>query len=107
MIRARRLGLGTATLIILGATSVAHAEYQAPPSYDAAPPHYASSSLIAPPRPGMYRHGFVIGVGLGLGVIWGQHCLDDCRPATSFEFHLGGMLNPRTALVGDFWLNVL
>jgi len=105
MIRATRLGLGfgIATLVVLGATSVAHAQYyQAPPppGYYAPPPRYA---YPPPPPRGMYRSGFVFGVGVGGGGISAQDCGDVCGGAGAFEFHLGGMLNPRTALVGDFW----
>jgi hypothetical protein len=106
MIRATRLGLGfgIAMLVVLGATSVAHAQYyQAPPpGYYAPPPRYA---YPPPPPRGMYRSGFVFGVGLGFGGISAHDCGDTCGAAGSFEFHLGGMLNPRTALVGDFWFN--
>ncbi len=45
------------------------------------------------------RHGFVIGGALGGGVIWAG--CDDCdvRPSIGLDFHVGGMLSPRLALL--------
>lgn len=45
------------------------------------------------------RHGFVIGGALGGGVIWAG-CEDcDVRPSMGLDFHVGGMLSPRLALL--------
>jgi hypothetical protein len=45
------------------------------------------------------RRGFVIGGALGGGVIWAG--CDDCdvRPSIGLDFHVGGMLSPRLALL--------
>jgi hypothetical protein len=48
------------------------------------------------------HHGLVIGVGLGAGNISTSNCFD-CGPGAAFEFHAGGMLSPRLALVGHLW----
>src|SRR4051794_25934996 len=104
MIRSTRrsdfgLILGLATIAILGSATVAHAQYQAPPpGYYAPPPRYAYPPPPSP-RYGMYRSGLVFGVGLGFGGIAAQDCGDICGPAGAFEFHIGGMLNPRLALM--------
>jgi hypothetical protein len=105
MIRATRLGLGLgiATMILLGATSVAHAQYQ--PGYYAPPPRYG----YPPPPPrhyGMYRDGLVLGFALGGGGIEGNCAIGYCGGAVSGEFHIGGMLNPRMALLLDVWGNI-
>jgi hypothetical protein len=106
MIHGTRLGLGIglATILVLGSASVAHAQYQQP-GYYAPPPRYGYPPPPPPPRRGMYRYGLVVGLGLGFGGISAENCGDVCGAAGSFEFHLGGMLNDRTALVGDIWFN--
>src|SRR5262245_43395047 len=45
------------------------------------------------------RRGFVIGGALGGGVIWAgcENC--DVRASIGLDFHLGGMLSPRLALL--------
>lgn len=112
MIRVTRLflGLGLATIVLLGGSSMAHAQYQAPPpGYYAPPPSYGGGYPPPPPpryRYRLYREGLVIGGAIGVGGISAQDCGDTCGVAGAGEFHIGGMLNPRTALVGDFWVNV-
>jgi hypothetical protein len=110
MIRATRigLGLGIAMLIVLGASSVAHAQYyQAPPppGYYAPPPRYAYPPPPPPRRYGMYRYGLVVGFALGGGGIEMSNCGAACGGAFSGEFHIGGMMNPRMALMMDVWGN--
>ena len=114
MIRDMRivLGLGIATFVLLGATSVAHAQYQPPPPPPPGyyyppppPPRYAYPPPPPPRRYGVYRDGLVLGVGLGIGGISASDCGDTCGVAGALEMHLGGMINPRLALMGDVWFN--
>lgn len=100
------LAIGLAT-IVLGTASVAQAQYGAPPPY-APPPRYAGYPPPPPPPPppmGIYRSGFNLGASLGLGGINAEACGDLCGFASALEFHLGFMLNPRLAIVGDVWFN--
>src|SRR5450432_2680025 len=107
MIRDTRLvlGFGIATLLVLGSGSIAHAQYQSPPpGYNAPPPGYGGYPPPPPPPPrsGMYRSGLVLGVGIGLGRISASDCGDVCGVGFAGEFHIGGMIQPRLALMGDF-----
>jgi hypothetical protein len=52
----------------------------------------------------MYREGLVLGFSLGGGTIATKDCPNVCGGAGMGEFHLGAMMNPRLALMGDFWL---
>src|SRR6185369_13049751 len=101
----RRLTLGafTAAAVLLGTLSVAHAQYrQAPPGYGPPPGYYPPP----PPSRYVYRSGLVIGGSLGVGgIASSNNCGGDCGAAFAIEGHIGGMLNPRFALMGDFWLN--
>jgi hypothetical protein len=103
------LGLGTAAILLLGSGSIAHAQYQSPPpAYNAPPPGYGGYPPPPPPPPprsGMYRSGLVLGLGIGLGNISAQNCGDICGVGFAGEFHIGVMLNPRLALMGDFLLD--
>jgi hypothetical protein len=108
MIRATRLGLGLglAMIIVLGTTSVAHAQYQSPGYYNAPPPRYGYPPPPPPPPPrGMYRQGLIVGFALGGGGIEGNCGIGFCGGAVSGEFHIGGMLNPRLAMMFDLWGN--
>jgi hypothetical protein len=75
--------------------SPAHAQrrggYWAPP-----PPYY----------PRFEREGLVLGFGLGVGLVSASDCGDLCGAAFAGEVHIGGMLNPRTALMFDGWTNI-
>jgi hypothetical protein len=106
MIRDTRLvtALGIATLLVLGSGSIAHAQYQSPPpAYNAPPPGYGyPPPPPAPQRTGMYRDGLIVGVGLGVGNISANACTT-CGGGLALEFHIGGMLTPRLALVFDLW----
>jgi len=92
-------GLGILLLTLLGTASSAQAQYAAyPPSYYPPPP--------PPPPRGVYRAGVVYGFSLGLGGITLEHCGDVCGFSFMGEVHLGGMIGPRLALMGDFWEGV-
>ena len=88
------LGLGIALATVLGTASPAQAQY-APGYYPPPPP--------PPPPRGVYRSGLIWGFGLGLGGFVYSDCADLCGFAPSGEFHIGGMIAPRLALMGDFW----
>src|SRR5690349_15810547 len=89
-------------LVLAGFASTAHAQYQQAPAGYGPPPGY----YPPPPPPQMYyRSGIVLGASIGGGSISGTDCGDFCGGAFAIEGHIGGMLNPRMALMGDFWLN--
>jgi hypothetical protein len=93
MTSGKRLALAIAigTLTAFGSLSAAQAQYAPRPYY-------------APPAPhGVYRSGLTFGGSLGLGAISSDGCGPYCGGAFFFEGHIGGMLNPRLALMGDFW----
>ena len=89
------LGVAITLAVLLGSVSAANAQY--PPGYGP-PPGYGA--------PRMYRDGLVVGFGLGFGVISAPDCGDVCGGAFSGELHLGGMLNPRMAVMADLWSNI-
>jgi hypothetical protein len=84
-------GIGLVTLF--GSLSAAEAQYRQRPYYGAPPPA----------RYGVYRDGLTLGGALGLGAILSDNCGPYCGAAGMFEGHIGGMLTPRVALMGDFW----
>jgi hypothetical protein len=86
------VALGIGLLTGFGSLSAAHAQYGAPRPYYAPPP---------PPR-GVYRSGLVIGFGIGGGSILADQC-SNCGAGGAFEGHIGGMVNPRLAVVGELW----
>jgi hypothetical protein len=91
--------LGIATFAIVGSSSVAQAQYQAPPpGYYAPPPRY---SYGYPPPPRVYRSGLVLGVGIGFGGMSASDCGDACGAGLAYDFHIGGMLAPQVALLFD------
>jgi hypothetical protein len=87
------LAFGIALSTLLAGASSAQAQYGYPPP----PP---------PPQRGMYRGGLTLGGSAGVGAISSQNCGPYCGGAGMIEGHIGGMLNPRLALMGDFWLGV-
>ena len=83
--------------------------YQQPPP----PPAYRPPPPIArPQRLGHYRRsGLAIGFGVGIGGMDSENDLfvcsgcdpNDAMVAGSFDFHVGGMINPRLALLFELW----
>jgi hypothetical protein len=84
------VGLAAALLTILGSASVAQAQYYGRPSYGRAPR-------------GVYRSGVIFGFSLGVGGISASNCGDLCGLSGLAEVHIGGMIAPQVALMGDFW----
>jgi hypothetical protein len=97
------LALGIGIVTLLGSLPAAQAQYAAPPPQYAPPPPYYPPP---PPPRGVYRGGLLIGFGIGAGDIQASNCGDVCGGAGAGEFHIGAMLNPRLALMGDFWINI-
>ena len=89
------VGFGIALFTLFGSLSTAEAQYQPPPPYYPPPP--------PPPPRGVYRSGLVLGFAVGGGSIQASDCGYVCGGAFMGEFHIGGMLNPRLAVMGDFW----
>jgi len=94
------VGLGVALSALLGSVSVAEAQGYPPPYYPPPPP--------PPPPHGVYRSGVIYGFAAGLGAIGrsdyaGNACDDRCGAAGLLEFHVGGMIGPRTALMFEVW----
>jgi hypothetical protein len=102
MRREKTLGLVIVATLLLGSVSSAFAQYQPPPQGYPPPQYYPPPP---PPPRGMYRDGFLIGVGIGFGGISADACGDFCGGALALELHLGGMINPRMGVMGDFWGN--
>jgi hypothetical protein len=116
------IALAGATLAV---SPVAFAQYQPPPpgygpppGYAPPPPQYAPPPpQYAPPPPAYgpgyygpryrrpYRSGLILGFALGGGGISSTDCGDVCGGALAIEGHIGAFLNPRVAIMGDFWLN--
>lgn len=84
------LALGVVLLTTVASLSVAQAQYGYPP----------------PPPRGVYRSGLVFGGSIGIGGISADACGVYCGGAGMIEGHIGGMLNPRLALMGDLWGSV-
>jgi len=93
------IAFGIAVAVILGSTSSASAQYYGRPRYYAQPGYQPGYY----PAPGYYRNGLVIGVGIGIGGLTADSCGDLCGSGLSLEGHIGGMINPRTALMFDAW----
>jgi hypothetical protein len=85
------IAIGIGMLTAFASASAAQAQY-APRPYYAPPP---------PPR-GVYRSGLVIGFAFGGGAITADNC-STCGGAGGFEGHIGGMINPRLALMAEVW----
>jgi hypothetical protein len=80
------IAIGIGLLTAFGSLSAAHAQY----------------GYGAPPR-GVYRQGLVIGASLGGGDMASQNCGPYCGGSGMIEGHIGGMLNPRLALMADLF----
>lgn len=93
MVRRKLLmvALGASLLTILGSASVAQAQY------------YGRRGYYAPPPRGVYRSGVVFGFGLGFGGISASDCGILCGISGMGEAHIGGMIAPNVAVMGDFW----
>jgi hypothetical protein len=85
------IAIGIGMLTVVGSASAAHAQYRARPYY--APP---------PPPRGVYRDGLVFGFAVGGGSIIADNCTN-CGGGGALELHLGGMINPRLAVMGELW----
>jgi hypothetical protein len=85
------IAVGIGMLSAFASLSTAQAQYGPRPYYG------------APPSRGVYRSGLVLGGSLGVGAISASNCDPFCGGAGMIEGHIGGMLNPRLALMGDFW----
>ena len=55
---------------------------------------------------GVYRSGLAFGGSLGAGSMASDGCGPYCGGAGMIEGHIGAMLNPRLALMGDFFAAV-
>ncbi len=84
------VGLAAAALTLLGSAAPAEAQYYGRPYYARAPR-------------GVYRAGLVFGFSLGIGGISASSCGDLCGFAGVAEGHIGGMIAPNVAVMGDFW----
>jgi hypothetical protein len=84
------IAIGIGLLSSLASLSAAQAQYAPRPYY--APP---------PPR-GVYRGGLVIGFAVGGGSIIADNCFN-CGGGGALEGHIGAMINPRLALMGELW----
>jgi hypothetical protein len=89
------VGLGVVLLTVLGSVSIAEAQGYPPPYYPPPPP--------PPPPHGVYRAGLVFGFAGGVGGVHVNNCGDECGVAGLLEGHIGGMINPRTALMFEIW----
>jgi opacity protein-like surface antigen len=109
-----------ASSIVLAATLLAPAIAAAQPSQSPPPPPpppgYGGGYYAAPPAtaPGgfMNRGGrLAIGVGLGFGGMSADEADLSCQTceggtvAAGIDFHIGGMLSPRLALLAEFQVN--
>jgi hypothetical protein len=90
------VGLGVVLLTVLGSVSIAEAQGYPPPYYPPPPP--------PPPPHGVYRGGLVFGFSGGVGAIHTDNCGDACGVAGMGEGHIGGMINPRMALLLEIWV---
>ena len=92
MVQRKRLmiGLGAVLLTILGSASVAQAQY-------------GRRRYYSQPPSGVYRSGVVFGFSLGVGGMSASGCGDLCGVSGLGEVHIGGMIAPNVAVMGDFW----
>jgi hypothetical protein len=97
-----------AALMVCAASSPAAAQPGAPPP----PPHggYGGYGGYYGPPPDPTRRGLTLGFGVGLGGMDSDSSLTECIGcdfdpiALAFDFHLGAMITPRLALLGEvYW----
>ena len=86
--------LGITAAVLIGSSSQASAQYYGRPRYYAQPAYYPPST---------YRNGLVLGAAIGVGGLTADQCGDLCGSGLSLEGHIGGMVNPRMAIVFDAW----
>lgn len=108
----RLIAAAAATVLVGSLSSAAFAQPGAPPP---PPPPGGGGYYAQPPVTPMgedgyfYRQGFTIGFGFGVGGMSSDTNVTDCGncdyepAAVGFDFHLGGMVNPRLALLGELW----
>ena len=101
-IASRVLPAAAAAALALLLTPALAAAQPGPP-----PPPPPGAGYYGPP-PG--RQGLAIGAGLGVGGMSSDSGITDCvdcgstNPASlGLDFHIGGMLNPQTALLFEVW----
>ncbi|HUH01329.1 MAG TPA: hypothetical protein VML75_04995 [Kofleriaceae bacterium] len=105
----RLIAAAAATVLVGSLSSPALAQPGAPPP----PPPPGGGGYYAQP-PVMddgffYREGFTLGFGLGFGGMSSDSNVTSCgncdyEPAAiGLDFHLGGMVNHRLALLGEVW----
>ena len=82
--------------LLCGTVSTANAQYYGRPR------HYYVSPYGGP----TYRSGLVIGGGIGFGALSADQCGDLCGGALSLEGHIGGMVDPRLAMMFDAWTTI-
>ncbi|HVT10200.1 MAG TPA: outer membrane beta-barrel protein [Polyangia bacterium] len=90
------LSVGIVLAASLAAAPAAQAQYARPYYYPPPPPP-------PPPPRGVYRSGLVWGFSLGLGGLTMPDCGTVCGVVGMGEIHIGGMVSPRLAIMGDFW----
>lgn len=107
----RLIAAAAVTVLVGSLSSPALAQPGAPPP---PPPPGGGGYYAQPPAPIMddgffYREGFTIGFGLGFGGMSSDSNVTDCSncdyepAAVGLDFHLGGMVNHRLALMGEYW----
>jgi hypothetical protein len=87
------VAIGIGLLTVFGSMSAAHAQYRGQRPYYGAPPPVAR---------GVYRSGLILGFGVGGGSIIADQC-GNCGGGGAWEAHIGGMVNPRLAVMGELW----
>jgi len=114
----RKLSLAAALAAALALCLLTVSQAHAQPGYPPPPPPPAGGGqgyqpgppVGAPGAPGFFqRRGLTIGFGVGVGGMTAEsgpiECIGcDYEPiAGGFDFHIGGMLNPRLALLFEIW----